>query len=138
MSCSRRRFLEGALAAASGLAVPSVIGCQKELSQPKSNETVANNAKDHQGEDQQEFEPAYLRLEREGKLADRQKKTPLDTTLKVGTWIRDYCWERGMILRNNGDILVIAPALVMSRDELGVMLDLMEEAIAAAVKHFHL
>ena len=59
-------------------------------------------------------------------------------TLGVGGWIRDYCWEHGMILRNNGDILVIAPALVISQEEIDFMVGLMDEAIAAAVQHFGL
>lgn len=71
-------------------------------------------------------------------LADRKAKKPLDPELKVGTWIRDYCWERGMILRNNGDILVLAPALTMTREQYDFMLDLTEKAIAAAMKHFKL
>jgi len=71
-------------------------------------------------------------------LADRDNKTPLDPKLNVGTWIRNYCWEHGMILRNNDDILVIAPALVLSKKECDFMLDLMEKSIVAAVKEFKL
>ena len=71
-------------------------------------------------------------------LADRKSKRPLDAKLEVGTWIRDYCWERGMILRNNEDILVIAPALVLKQAECDFMLELIEEAIAAATKKFEL
>ena len=70
--------------------------------------------------------------------ASRKPKKPLDPDLGVGSWIRDYCYKRGMILRNNGDILVIAPALVMSRNQIDEMLGLMEDAIAAAMKHFKL
>ena len=69
-------------------------------------------------------------------MADRDSRKPLDGDLKVGTWIRDYCWQRGMILRNNGDILVLAPALVMTREQIDFMLNLMTEAIAAAAVHF--
>lgn len=71
-------------------------------------------------------------------VADRKSKTPLDPKLGVGTWIRDYCWEHGMILRNNGDILVIAPAFTISRDDVDKMLRLMEQAISEAVRHFEL
>ena len=65
-------------------------------------------------------------------------KKPLDPQLGVGSWIRDYCYKRGMILRNNGDILVIAPALVMTRKQVDEMLGLMEKAICAAAKHFRI
>ena len=69
-------------------------------------------------------------------LADRKTKKAFDSKLNMGTWIRDYCWERGMILRNNGDILVIAPAFVITDEQVQTMLDLTDEAIGAAVEHF--
>lgn len=69
-------------------------------------------------------------------LVDRKSKRPLDKKLNVGGWIRDYCWERGMILRNNGDILVIAPALILTREQAEFMLGMVDEAIGAAAKQF--
>ncbi len=71
-------------------------------------------------------------------VADRASDTPLDPDLGVGTWIRDWCYEKGMILRNNGDILVLAPSLIITRDEADSMLDLMGQAIAAATTEFKL
>ena len=65
-------------------------------------------------------------------MADREKKTPLDSALGVGTWIRDWCYANGMILRNNGDILVLAPSLTITRDECDAILAGMEQAVAAA------
>ena len=69
-------------------------------------------------------------------VADKETRTPLDPKLNVGTWIRDYCWDHGMILRNNGDILVIAPAFTMTEEEADEMLGLMEQAISGAIAHF--
>ncbi len=69
-------------------------------------------------------------------MADPKKKVPFDPDLGVGSWIREYCWQKGMILRNNGDILVYAPALIMTKAQVDDMVDLSEEAIAAAVKKF--
>ena len=69
-------------------------------------------------------------------VADREKNKPFDPKLKVGNWVRDYCWKNGMILRNNGDILVIAPALNINRDSVDFMLDLIDKSLTAAVKHF--
>jgi len=43
-----------------------------------------------------------------------------------------------MILRNNGDILVIAPALTMTKDETDKMIQLIDQAISEAIKHFNL
>jgi adenosylmethionine-8-amino-7-oxononanoate aminotransferase len=62
-------------------------------------------------------------------LADRKTRKPLDPKLKIGNAIREYCWNHGMILRNNGDILVIAPALTITKKETDFMLDLIENAI---------
>ncbi|MDO8685573.1 MAG: aspartate aminotransferase family protein [Clostridiales bacterium] len=71
-------------------------------------------------------------------MADREKKIPLDPKLGVGNFIRDYCYNNGMIMRNNGDIMVIAPALTLSRFEADFMLDLLAKAIKEAEKQFDL
>jgi adenosylmethionine-8-amino-7-oxononanoate aminotransferase len=71
-------------------------------------------------------------------MADRRTRAPLDPRLGVGSWVRDYCWRRGMILRNNGEILVLAPPLIITKAEADFMLDLIEEAIVAATKKFRL
>lgn len=71
-------------------------------------------------------------------MADPKAKKKFDANLGVGSWIRDYCWENGMILRNNGDILVIAPALVISKEEVDLMLGLIRKAIGLAIEHFKL
>ena len=71
-------------------------------------------------------------------VADKKKKIPLDKKLKVGKWIRERCWQLGMILRNNGDILVIAPPLILSKNEADEMLEKMNKVIPLAIKHFGL
>lgn len=71
-------------------------------------------------------------------MADRKTKTKFDAKLGVGTFIRDWCWKNGMILRNNGNTLVIAPALVITREEIDLMLGKIHEAIPSAMKHFGL
>lgn len=62
----------------------------------------------------------------------------VDPTLGVGTWIRDWCHDHGMILRNNGDILVLAPSLIITREECDLMLDLIEGAVTEAAQHYGL
>ena len=69
-------------------------------------------------------------------VADRDTNTKFDPKLNVGTFIRDWCWEHGMILRNNGNMLVIAPALVMTREEVDIILGQLNEVIPIAMKHF--
>ncbi len=71
-------------------------------------------------------------------MADRQSRKKLDCTPPVGNFIRQWCWDHGMILRNNGDILVIAPALVMRREEIEFMLKTIAGAIRAAIEHYKL
>ena len=71
-------------------------------------------------------------------VADRDKKAKLDPKLKVGNYIRDWCWENGMILRNNGEILVVAPAMVMTREEIDILIGNLDKAIASAIKKFGL
>ncbi|MBC8457258.1 MAG: aspartate aminotransferase family protein [Deltaproteobacteria bacterium] len=71
-------------------------------------------------------------------MADRKSKKKLDPKLGVGSFIRQWCWEHNMILRNNEDILVIAPSLIMSKDEMDIMLNKLNQAIPAAAEHFGL
>ncbi len=67
-------------------------------------------------------------------MADRQTRREL--TADVGTFVRDWCWEHGMVLRNNRNMLVVAPALVISREEIDRCLEFLHQAIPAAIKHF--
>ena len=70
-------------------------------------------------------------------MADRQAQKPFNPKLGVGSWIRDWCYRHGMILRNNGDILVLAPSLIISKTEADFMLALIEKAIRQASARFH-
>ncbi len=65
-------------------------------------------------------------------MADRRTRKKFDAAQGVGTFVRDWCWEHGMILRNNGDALVIAPALVISRGEVDQAVALLGQALGAA------
>ncbi len=66
-------------------------------------------------------------------VADRKTRTDGKPPGKMGGLISKYCRDAGMILRNNGDILVIAPALVMTDDQAEEMIGVLDEAIAAAM-----
>lgn len=69
-------------------------------------------------------------------MADRQTRKKLDPALGVGNFIRQWCWDNGMIMRNNGEILVVAPAIVITYEEIDFMVDLMDLALTATEKHF--
>jgi len=71
-------------------------------------------------------------------VADRETKTPLEAALNVGGFVRDHCYQNGMILRNNGDILVLAPPLVVTREIIDEIVGNMERGIIAAMQHFGL
>jgi adenosylmethionine-8-amino-7-oxononanoate aminotransferase len=67
-------------------------------------------------------------------MADPAAGTPFEPELGVGTRIRDWCFEHGMILRNNGDILVLAPSLIISKAECDEVLARIDEAIVVVSK----
>jgi putrescine aminotransferase len=56
----------------------------------------------------------------------------------IGAFVRDWTYEHGMILRANGNILVLAPALIITKEQIDYVVDQMDQALAAAVKHFGL
>ena len=68
-------------------------------------------------------------------MDDREKRTKLKE--EYGVFIRDWCYEHGMILRNNGNMLVIAPPLVISNEEIDQIVDYLRRAIKDAMKHFN-
>lgn len=70
--------------------------------------------------------------------ADRESCQALPSDLKVGEFVRDWCYRNGMILRNNGDILVLAPALVVTEEIIDEIVGNIESGIRAAIEHFDL
>ena len=67
-------------------------------------------------------------------VADRETRAERKPAGKMGGFISRYCRDAGMILRNNGDILVLAPALVMTDAQMEEMVGVLDEAIGAAMK----
>jgi len=53
----------------------------------------------------------------------------VDKKLGIGGKIRDWCWQNGMILRNNGDILVLAPSLIITKKEVDLILEKIDGAL---------
>ncbi len=54
----------------------------------------------------------------------------------LGGFIREYCYQNGVILRNNGNILVFAPALIITRSQIDEILGVLEQALQAATERF--
>ena len=71
-------------------------------------------------------------------MADRKTRKKFVPDVAIGRWIQNWCYENGMIMRCNGNILVIAPALVISSEEVNEMLTLLNRAIRLAMEHFKL
>jgi adenosylmethionine-8-amino-7-oxononanoate aminotransferase len=71
-------------------------------------------------------------------VADPDSCEAFPADLKVGNFVRDWCYRNGMILRNNGDILVLAPALVVTEEIIDEIVGNIESGIRAAVEHFDL
>jgi adenosylmethionine-8-amino-7-oxononanoate aminotransferase len=43
-----------------------------------------------------------------------------------------------MILRNNGDILVMAPALIITQQQIDEAIEVLDRGLGAAIQHFGL
>jgi len=71
-------------------------------------------------------------------VADKETRAYLQPQGKVGGFVRDYCYRHGMILRNNDDILVLAPPLTISEEIIDEMVSNIDAGIAAAIEEFDL
>ena len=86
-----------------------------------------------------------------GKLLEIRKKHPIISEVSgigllqavilksdkaVGSRIREWCWQNGMILRNNGNILVLAPSLIITPEEVDMLAAKINEALSAVESHF--
>lgn len=69
-------------------------------------------------------------------VADNRTARQLKPSLQVGAFVRDFCHANGIILRNNGEILVFAPALIIEREQIDEILSVLDRALAAAEKRF--
>jgi adenosylmethionine-8-amino-7-oxononanoate aminotransferase len=58
--------------------------------------------------------------------------------LGVGNFVQEWCYRNGMILRNNGDLLVLAPPLVITPAEVDWVVDRISQALTAAEAEFRL
>jgi adenosylmethionine-8-amino-7-oxononanoate aminotransferase len=69
-------------------------------------------------------------------VADSSTGRELDPKLDVGGWIQDWCYRNGLILRNNGNILVLAPSLIVTQEEIDMVVDKIDQAVAEAIREF--
>ncbi len=62
----------------------------------------------------------------------------LNPEYHVGTFINDYCYDRCLIMRNNDDLLVVAPPLTFTKELVDKMMAIFDDALAAAKEKFGL
>ena len=64
--------------------------------------------------------------------------TLIEDSVNVGGFIREFCYSQGMILRNNHNILVFAPALIITEGQIDEIMAALDRALAAARSEFDL
>lgn len=62
-------------------------------------------------------------------MADPKSKTPFDTTLKVPVKVMDALRRQGVLLRSLGDSLVCSPPLIISGEDIEVMMSALAVAL---------
>ena len=68
-------------------------------------------------------------------VGNREKRDAIQPSGRAGSFVSKFCREAGMILRANGDIIVLAPSLIMTDDQADEMIGLIDQAIAQAMEH---
>lgn len=61
-----------------------------------------------------------------------------DPKLGVGDYVREWCYRNGIILRNNGNVLVLAPSLIITKEEVEMVIEKIGLALEAATREFRL
>jgi len=64
-------------------------------------------------------------------VADKQTKQLLPEKVDVGKRIADHCEERGVIVRPVGHLNVISPPLILTRDQIDTIVQVLRESILA-------
>ncbi|HWP34875.1 MAG TPA: aspartate aminotransferase family protein [Thermodesulfobacteriota bacterium] len=65
--------------------------------------------------------------------ADRQTRAPFPRTWKVGDRVRDEARRRGLFTRAIRDVILLAPPLVVTDEEIDRLVEILREAIPAGV-----
>ncbi|MBR5507804.1 MAG: aspartate aminotransferase family protein [Clostridia bacterium] len=63
---------------------------------------------------------------------------PLNPHHRVGTFINDFCYDNGLIMRNNDDLIVVAPPLTFTKENVDEMMSVFDMALKAAQETFNL
>ena len=71
-------------------------------------------------------------------VADKTTNARFDKSLSAGNVCRDICFDSGLVMRSVGDIMVISPPLVITREQIDELVELARRALnetAARLTH---
>lgn len=69
-------------------------------------------------------------------VRNKQTRERLEKDGKAGAICRSHCNLNGLIMRAVGDIMIIAPPLIMSKDEVDMLISRASAALDATAKHY--
>ncbi len=64
-------------------------------------------------------------------VADKGTKELLPASVEIGRRIADHCEQRGLIVRPMGHLNVISPPLILSREQIDELVDILGASIRA-------
>jgi putrescine---pyruvate transaminase len=67
-------------------------------------------------------------------VEDRATRRPFPPRAGIGRWVQQYAQEEGVIFRNVGDVITLSPPLILTREEVGRIVDVLDRAITAVVE----
>jgi putrescine aminotransferase len=70
-------------------------------------------------------------------VKDKTSMTPFDPALEVGMICRGHCFASGLIMRAVGDRMIIAPPLVITRDQVDELAGLIRRCLDLTLADVH-
>ncbi|GGK56639.1 aminotransferase [Amphritea balenae] len=71
-------------------------------------------------------------------VSNKAEKSRFPVTAGIGQRVFKHCQERGVIVRPVGDVIVLSPPLVMTRDQTDILFNALYESIAAVTQELGL
>jgi adenosylmethionine-8-amino-7-oxononanoate aminotransferase len=68
-------------------------------------------------------------------VEDKPSKRPFPPARKIGARVQQECYKRGLVSRIKDDIYMLAPPFVVTDAEIDRMVNILGEAIPAALKN---